>query len=367
MLTSEQIHAALQLGDRLYRAELFRPLYHEADADGMASILEQVSRGLGEAELTAWIRAGEEWREKHPPFKPLPRLRVRGHCFEQETGQRFTAIEASDFNLFARFQNGEDITPVLQQRRDLGYNMRRVWTLYDIPSIGTLLHPDYGRMAEFLVLCAQYGSYVEFTAYTSTFDPNHWGRLIEAVRGQSNVLLELGNELDLPVNRLIDLDFYTKPDGILCSHGSNSSQAWPVIPYWDYATFHTNGAREEQRKIGHNAWEIGSGAVLTNETSRWPDVGMWPHATLERAQALAFDSAAGAALLCAGSCFHSIHGKTSMLWTWPEVEVATAWANGARSVDLTQQDEAYQHRSDLEGPDDLRVYQRGAAIVKIRK
>src|SRR2546426_8399982 len=137
------------------------------------------------------------------------------------------------------------------------------------------------------------------------------------------------------------------------------------------------GAVEEQRKIGHNAMEIWGGPTVTNETSRCPEVGMWRGADPARTAALAFDSAAGAALLCAGSCFHSVHGKTSELWDGVEGSAAMAWANGAKSVDLECQDGPYMHRADLEEPRDsrgvgqyLRVYERRVAghdgIVRIR-
>jgi hypothetical protein len=109
------------------------------------------------------------------------------------------------------------------------------------------------------------------------------------------------------------------------------------------------------------------GPTLTNETSRYPDVGMWAGASLERQQQLAFDSAAGAALLCAGACFHSVQGKTSEVWDANTLAVAEAWVAGARSVSLDCQAGGYQRRDDLLTDALLRVYQRGACIVPIRK
>jgi hypothetical protein len=41
----------------------------------------------------------------------LPELTTRGHCLQTNTW--WTAVQCSDFNLLARFQAGEDITPVL--------------------------------------------------------------------------------------------------------------------------------------------------------------------------------------------------------------------------------------------------------------
>jgi hypothetical protein len=311
-----------------------------------------------------------------PPPVVLPRLRVNGHVFETETGQPFTAIECSEFNLLNRWQHGEHITPVLLQRRDMGFNMLRVWTLYDLsPGIGTFLDIDYARIPAFLDLCTSYGLYVEFTAYTSIERITHWNQLVTACQGQTNVLLELVNEGTLPVNQIV-MGRYARPVGILASHGSAGSECVPPWEPWDYLGWHTNGASEEQRKIGHNAMEKPAvvldwhGPVLTNETSRFPEVGMWVGADPARRRALAYDSAAGAALLCAGSCFHSVQGKTSVIFDAATVDAALAWTQGARSVPLAVQHGAYTRRDDLLTSDLLRVYQRGesdAGIVTIRK
>lgn len=300
--------------------------------------------------------------------KPLPRLVTRGQFFALDTGDYFTAIQCSDFNLLNRWQHGEDIRPILEDRA--GFNMLRVWTAFDIPGIGTFLDIDYERLPEFLSLCASYGFYVELCAYTGVNDPNHWYALISNVRASTNVLLELVNELDQNENepdaqgRVFRLSDYELPTGVLCSHGSNGSEARPVGPFWDYATFHTNDAFEWQRKVGHNAMEIWSGPTLSNENTRFID--------RDDEDDHAEDAAAGGGLLCAGSCFHSVSGKTSKLFYEDEAMCAAAWIHGANSVRLLFQDGRYVHRADLEGPDDLRVYQRvldtgEAETVRIRR
>ena len=309
-----------------------------------------------------------------PPVTALPRLVIDGQFFAQDGVGRWTAIECSDFNLLNRWQHGEGITPILAQRRDAGFNVLRVWTLYDLASanIGVFLDIDYGLIPAFLDLCASYGLYVEFTAYTSLERKDHWDKLVSACAGCPSVLLELVNEGTLPVNQ-IDMTHYYRPTMALASHGSGGSEGVPPWDPWDYCTFHTNGASEEQRKVGHNAMydvaDVYHVPALTNETSRYPDVGMWRGADADRARALAFDSAAGAALLCAGSCFHSVAGKTSVLWDGATEAVAQAWATGARSVSVACQAGNYRRRDDLLTDDLLRVYQRGTSgcIVEIRK
>lgn len=253
--------------------------------------------------------------------------------------ERFTAIECSDFNLLNRWQHGPDtIRPVLEQRAAAGFNLLRVWTAYDIPGIGTFLDIWYDLIPEFVDLCASYGLYVEFTAYTGINDPQHWPKLCDAARACTiRPLLELVNELSENTNepdfagRVFMLSDYTKPAGLLTSHGSNGSGQRPVEPFWDYTTFHTNGAAAEEWKVGNPT--IWTGPSLTNETSRFPDGGgLWARPD---ALQLAFDAAARGVLACAGSCFHSALGKLSLEWDADTLRAAQTWARSAGGIDLT--------------------------------
>lgn len=305
------------------------------------------------------------------PARTLPKLRVRGHCFEQETGARFTVIMCSDFFLYGRFLNGEDVRPVLEQRRALGFNTLRVWTRMQLAQYGigdcTLQqHPEfYRRVPEFLALCESYGLYVEFTAYFGTdqdYDAEHWELLGLACVGAPNVLLELVNEWAIGSHR-IDVDAFQPIAGLLCSHGSNGSEMQPVAPFWSYAGMHYNYAYEEQRKWGHNSMEVWAGPTIAGETSRCPDAGMWAGASPARRHDLAFDAAAASALLCAGFCFHSVEGKASLLLGPESQLVARACVSGATSVDLGVQDLPYER---LDPGEYLRVYRRGWETVPIR-
>jgi hypothetical protein len=304
----------------------------------------------------------------------LARLTTAGQFFRRETGEYFTARQCSDFNLLNRWQRGEDIDPVLAQRAACGFNLLRVWTLFDIPGIGRMPSCDYVMIPEFVARCASFGLYVEFTAYTGINDPLHWERLCQAALiSHPEPLLELVNELDQNTNepdsdgRVFDLSLHDQPGGLLTSHGSNGSQAQPVQPPWTYEVMHYNDSPEWWRKTGHNsmsdAADISGRPCSANENTRFDHDQNMQHA---------FDAAAGAALLCAGACCHTPRGKTSELWDGAELEWAMAWANGAKSVSLEAQDGRYVHAVELEGPDDLRVYQRVLAdgrafTVRIRK
>ena len=314
-------------------------------------------------------------------------IETNGQFFKLSNGDRFTAIEHSDFNLLNRYQHGENIRGVLEQRSTIGFNMLRVWTAYDIVNIGTFLDIDYSRIPSFVSLCADYGCYIEFTAYTGVNDPIHWESLIDAsLNCQIKPILELVNELDQNTNepdylgRIFNLsDYQQAPASLLSCHGSNGSEHGPVgfiwIPkptpedpnagewfaedVWSYATFHTNDASEWWRKVGHNAMELWSGPTLANENTRFDHDPNIIHA---------HDAAKGAALLCAGSDCHTQAGKQSILLTGDELAWAIEWVKGAKEVNLECQQGPYTRHP----PGDLlRLYERPVSghycIVEIRK
>lgn len=290
---------------------------------------------------------------------------IRGEFFYLEDGTPFTVIESSEFSLFWRFLQGDDIDPVLQQRAALGFNMLRVWTLNTSVIPGSGLQPKqypgfYESLALFLEHCAQFGLRVELTAFTQTqtLMPNvneqraHLERLNAVMRPAPNVIGELVNEYDAHDNACSPL--LAKPDGVIWSRGSAGADHEPMRPSWDYELYHSNGLNEWQRKVGHNAMEFANSQnvpAFSNENTRIPDQDADPRHC--------FDAAQGAALLCSGSCFHSVSGKTSHLFTDQELALAQQWVAGARSVPLEFRTGKYHHRTDLEtSADIIRGYDR---------
>jgi hypothetical protein len=367
--------------DSIYRQELRRP----CDVGGAVNWFYWVRERNQTGEwVREQIRQSAEWHAIHDKPQPvvLPRLVPAGSVFKLDTGGPFTAVQCSDFNLFGRYLiEGEDaVRQVLAERQAIGFNMLRVWSEYQgnatfTADIGRLVpgeHADYSaKLTAFLALASAYSFYVELTVFTGTGIPGHWARVGAVAQGATNVLLELANEVN--AHPSIDPRAYQKITGVICSHGSNGSQAVPVRPAWDYETAHFNDAFQWPRKVGHNSMEYSVGAdqlpasgkpVIANENTRPDKDGNINHF---------YDAAAGAALLCAGSCFHSQSGKRSSLFDSRDREFAKAWVAGAKSVPLSAQGQPYKHRMDLERPDagttGERIYQRGddpAAIVKIR-
>jgi hypothetical protein len=304
-------------------------------------------------------------------------LTVDGQFF-RSGGQPWTAIESSEFSLYRRYLDGDDIRPILAERQAIGFNLLRVWLLNTsvVPGgINPRTEDDfYDLLSTFAGVCAAYGHYIEFTAFTQTqtLMPNvtdqhdHWFRTQDALQGVP-CLLELVNEADQHDNRTDPSLLALRPVGILSSSGSNGADSPPPQPVWDYGLYHSNGLSEWQRKCAHNPMadvaDVYDVPAMANENTRYPDQ--------DSSEAHAFDAAAGAALLCAGACFHSASGKLSVPFDAAERRGAEAWVAGARSVPLEFQRGRYARHDDLNGPDCIRAYSRTlpdgrSHLVKIR-
>lgn len=308
-----------------------------------------------------------------PTFRPLVGIHPEGQHFRLDNGERFTLIGATDFNLLGRYLVGEDIDPILAQRRDLGFNSLRVFTAIDVPGIGSFWpaqFPDfYQQISRFLDKLAVFNLRAELVGFSGPYGfftgddakVDHWNRLVAAVQGKTNVTLELVNEGDHVANKDIPFDRLGKPAGVLASHGSSTEDTLPVTPFWDLITFHPS-ADTFWRKAGHNCGELWDGPCVSNEFSRSPD-----------REALSIhweDAGKGCALLAAGCVLHSVDGKSSTLFSGVELENAQAFVRGMKSVPLACQNGGYVHRGDLEVPGIIRAYQRGndpACIVLIRE
>lgn len=294
-----------------------------------------------------------------PSFVVLARLVPDGQFFRLATGEPFTVIAATDFNLLARDMRGEDIDQVLEQRAALGFNTLRVFTAFDVCAtgngcqpIGRLWpseYPDYyAKVVAFLRKISRKGLRAELVAFTGRFPSGnademvaHWTALQAAVRDEANATFELQNEVDNAANAGVPFERMQRPPPpILASHGSAVQDTMPPAPFWGYVTYHS----AEPRKVVHNGMsdiaDPYDRPVVVNETVRVPD----NNSSLANAE----DTAAGCALLEAGCTFHSVHGKNSTLWSGAELALAKAWTAGARSVPLEFQRGHYVHRDDLE-------------------
>lgn len=304
-----------------------------------------------------------------PPPSTLGKLTIDGKFFRQG-GERQTLIESSDFSLFQRYLDGENIAPILEQRRSLGFNCLRVWLLNESvvawrngakqQGIDPRRHADfYVRLRAFCELLGAYGLNADLTVFTQTqtLMPNrveqqhHLDASCDAVRGLGTVIVSRVNEDDQHDNAVDPAVTPTDKAGIIYSSGSNGSDSIPPTG-GDCTEYHIIGS-EWQRKTGHNAMEWADARGIpcwTSEAQRAPDN--------DSDGKHFYDAAAGGALLCAGTCFHSVAGKFSRLFDGAEIVCAMSHCDGAKSVPLEFQAGRYIHHDDLETSGIIRAYER---------
>ncbi len=179
-----------------------------------------------------------------PNDPPMPPLTVRiPDGFFLPDGTRWIWKGCTDFLLYKRFLDGEDIRPILLDRRYVGANLLRV--LLQCHNIAHFYPQDYGdqfyqRMPEFSALLSRYGFRWEATVYADEQNihsgMNHWHSACVALGGVPNVVVELCNEY--PKNGIKPEDFSHPGRGLICSRGSGLADKPPARPAWDFFGWH---------------------------------------------------------------------------------------------------------------------------------
>lgn len=313
-----------------------------------------------------------------PPTVTLPELRADGQFLRTDTGDRFTIIDRTDFALYERYlrEGADAIKPVLAERQAVGFNMARIFLLNT--SVHHLLPWEwpnfYSDLPRFCALLAQYGTYGNFVVFTQAQNlmpdlvtqQNHLRAVYDALRDVPCVISKVNEQNQHDNGVRPEILAAPKPQGarFLLSNGSNGSDSDTVEPVADGVEYHIIGW-EYQRKVGHNTMEVADAHDRfgwCSESQRFPDN--------DRSLIHAYDAARAAALLCAGSTFHSVPGKLAMPFG-STLPYAQEWARGAKSVDLEYCIGRYTHRTDLEGGDVIRAYSRlshlGEYVVTIRQ
>src|SRR5439155_2465593 len=159
-----------------------------------------------------------------------PPIHIEGTNFVDENGRRFTWRGSTDFLLFKRHLDGEDIVPLLTERVGVGANLVRVFSMcHNIARFHPQEHPDYfDRLGPFVDLLARSGSYLELTVFadaqfvmsSSAEQHSHLARVIDTVRGKPNVFVELVNEFS---KNGVDPRLFQQPSGVISSHGSGQT------------------------------------------------------------------------------------------------------------------------------------------------
>jgi hypothetical protein len=255
--------------------------------------------------------------------------------------------ECSDFRLAQRQMAGEDIVPIIRQRKVLGFDVLRVFGM-KANNTGWELNPD-GRpydhyfatdLPRFFETLRAEGIRCEWVVFADTallpgYDRpdkqrDFWQRTLAAVRpfmGSVVAGIELLNEFGHSTQR-IDPSQFSAPDPIFyASHGSGLSDAPPVAPFWHRVTYHPrrlNGQDDARGATNCSPWAYQEEfnkpvPFYPNETAR-PDQYGFRH---EYARLMGKHAATGW-----GGCFHSGEGVDSQLFP-PNVEAcARAFVEG---------------------------------------
>jgi hypothetical protein len=160
-------------------------------------------------------------------------------------GGRYRPIMCTDFLLIYRYIQGHDIRPILEQRKNLGFDMVRILTMahnivhfspqtYDVKTVLSqvleLIH-DYDLRAE-----VEGFADVQFLGLSVAEQQFHHKLCNDIIRSLGNIdLYDLCNEYD---KNGINPDDFVQPTGTISSRGSRQNNKPPKSPYWSFGTYH---------------------------------------------------------------------------------------------------------------------------------
>lgn len=266
--------------------------------------------------------------------EPLPKLTLNGKYLN-------VFIKGNtDFLIYKKFLDGQDITPLLAQRSSLGSNCVRVFGMVDSFSHW---HPqDYGdryyqQIPVFLDLLQDYGMYCYFCVFADTQhimpslaqQQDHWAKVIDALSMRVNAIVELVNEPNQHENG-VDRTKFFKPQSMISVCGDFGDEyggdVWPE-PQWDLTDYHAPRSLPKNIKDLCSAdnpnWVAGKGVMQGEPDKFGRDV--YTGRTFRMDPQLAKQMAGSARGTNAGIIFHSTDGVYSDTFSPEVVACAYAW------------------------------------------
>jgi hypothetical protein len=264
----------------------------------------------------------------------LSRIQTSGRQFVTESGDGWGMKGCSDFALGNLFRLGQDITPILQQRKDAGANTLRIFTMWAADPAFQL--PTLDWLPDVLTLLELHQLYAEVVALCDCQvllpDQAHQHARVDFIAGILSGrphFFQLGNEYQ---KNGFDPYGFPRPEGVmLASRGSNIQDGNVVNPAWDYVSHHP--ARK-------NTWEWvvkGTDAIYQQRLGLGNGVSDKPlvYGEIEKAgadwtdpEAYRVFSQISLASGAAGVTFHSVAGLTSALWDDTQYQCAVACYQG---------------------------------------
>jgi hypothetical protein len=267
------------------------------------------------------------------------RLQLDGRHFRTADGALWLAKGSSDFTLFQRFHDGEDILPILRQRIAAGANHVRVFSMlrWDDVTFTPADWPDYyTTLDRFFAYLGRAGLRCELVLLADSTMPlphqrAHVDTTVAIARSHWNVLLELTNEVGHPSNA-VDVSRFNWPRDVLISQGSGLADAMPPVPGWSYLSFHPGRSADWPRKLkSARELEDAYGKPCANNepmgAAEVPETGRRSTNVHDF-----YDAGVVAALHCTGATFHSQAGLRSELWGPVQEACARAFYQGLTAV-----------------------------------
>jgi len=280
---------------------------------------------------------------------PLKRVWVEGHDLRTEDGRWFMK-GVTDFLLYKRFLDGEDIRPLLAERSAMGANCVRVIGM--VSSFSHWYPQEYGdryydELPNFFALCSYYGLYVYFTVFADTqivmpgqaTQVAHYNKVLVALRQSSNTLGELVNEPYAHSNATDNPNAFPEPTGVAFSGGSYNDKLGNElrpVPGWERMhDFHSprDGHNAEGFKYcadlvatAHPEYRYRGKALLQGEPQKFADPSdpTKGGSTLSN-PAQARMMAGSARGTCCGVVFHTPGGVFSRMWNEVEKACGREW------------------------------------------
>lgn len=288
------------------------------------------------------------------------RLRVDGKVFRREDGSIFPWRGCSDFALFARFCRGEDIAPILEERIAIGFNLLRVFGMFDGFGIGGpqasglgMFTPGntpgyYGKLRAFVELLQERGLRCEFVYFADADQRSdgtgglmterrdrlaHISDVCDALLGTWGVCHELANEA---FKNFEDAESYTIDPKLGPRAYGTKLPDGPIPEVWkilDYLTPHDHERKDEWPRTARGYGEIVDAfkvPVVADEPIGYAEVARPGSRATDPNDAAYF--AATMQMFASGSTFHSDDGVASRLFRPVQKSAAEAWAFGAQWV-----------------------------------
>lgn len=213
----------------------------------------------------------------------LQRIHADGWDIKQDDGSRYVHNQATNYLLFQRFMEGQDVAPLLYEGF-AGYNVTFLMKTVSEQAGLRALTPDnypqlYQQADAFFAYMRDQGKRVEATlicdnnllGYALEKLVTHTEALYEIIRPYSHVSAQLVNEGEA---NGVNVQQFTKPNGVFCSRGSSLAGGACPLPPWDYSTAHLSrqggGAYLDAQPFyminGYGGYAGTQGPVVTNET-----------------------------------------------------------------------------------------------------